>query len=215
MVGDHACHHSGHILRKTPEARLLVLEWQPILLSKTWTKRFRDDVFIRIALSVAQNLRATGGINIMVSALVLESTATAEIGHENVIWASSFRRDRRDSHASRSPKLSVVRVLQRKRRGRHKLWVYDISTMHGHGERDRRILQPEYAIPASARPPLIAATLSNIPLRAVWIENLLRQVIDCPAQTDGLRHQLRQLGDICRDPPRSRPTISRYAAAGS
>ena len=23
MVGDHACHHSGHLLRKTPEARLL------------------------------------------------------------------------------------------------------------------------------------------------------------------------------------------------
>jgi hypothetical protein len=98
----------------------------------------------------------------------LVTTTTPEIGHENLIFcAGNFRRDCRDSHASRGSKLSVVCVLQRQRRRRHKLWVHDISTVLDHRERDRRILQPEYAIPASTRPPLIASTLSNIPLRAL------------------------------------------------
>ena len=88
---------------------------------------------------VVKILRITGGINNEGRALVLESTATTEIGHENVIWASSFRCDRRNSHASRSAKLSVVCLLQCQRRRRHKLRVHDISTVHGDGGWDRRI----------------------------------------------------------------------------
>jgi hypothetical protein len=101
------------------------------------------------------------------TALVLERHAKPGGGYEVfAICAGNFRRDCRDSHASRGPKLSVVCVLQRQWRRRHELWVHDISTVLGHRERDRRILQPEYAIPAAARPPLIASTLSSIPLKA-------------------------------------------------
>jgi hypothetical protein len=61
----------------------------------------------------------------------------------------------------------VVRVLQRTRR-RHELWVYNIPTMPGHRERDRRLLRTEYTVPASTRatsidwddPPLLVAVSS-------------------------------------------------------
>ena len=47
-------------------------------------------------------------------------------------------RDHRHWEPCRGPKLSVVCVLQRSQRRRHKLRVHDIPTMHGHSARARQ-----------------------------------------------------------------------------
>jgi hypothetical protein len=73
-------------------------------------------------------------------------------------------------HSNQSPKLSVVRDLQRRHgRRRHKLRLHNISTMHGHGARVRQLLSAEYAIPASARTTCDGSlSLSILAFRSCW-----------------------------------------------
>jgi hypothetical protein len=63
----------------------------------------------------------------------------------------------------------VVRLLQRSGGRRHKLRLYNISTMHGHRARARQLLPAKYAIPVST-----GAASTEEAARALSILNVLR-----------------------------------------
>ena len=81
----------------------------------------------------------------------------------------------------------MVRTIRRHFRRRDELWVHDISTMPSYPEWDGRFLRAEYTVRAPTR----AASVDEDKALSVLSPNQLR-----------LPQQLRQLGDIDRDPAR-------------
>jgi hypothetical protein len=57
------------------------------------------------------------------------------------------------SYARRRTKLSVVRLLQRRQGRRYELRLHHLRPVHGHCQRDRRLLHAQYAIRSSSGTP--------------------------------------------------------------
>jgi len=125
--------------------------------------------------------------------------------------ARRYRCNNRPHHSQQSSKLSVVRDLQRwDGRRRYKLWLHNISTVHGHRARARQLVSTEYAIPAATRTTPIPKALSVLSGSIATADELI------PAAGDirgGLRPTSRSCRSFCACPlyPRKQPSISSIA----